>query len=34
MVKDEIVKVLREYFEKDDKVIFAYLFGFIRKRKC
>ncbi|WAM33053.1 type VII toxin-antitoxin system MntA family adenylyltransferase antitoxin [Caldicellulosiruptor morganii] len=27
MVKDEIVKILREYFEKDDKVIFAYLFG-------
>ena len=27
MVKDEIIKVLREYFEKDDKVIFAYLFG-------
>ncbi|WAM37231.1 type VII toxin-antitoxin system MntA family adenylyltransferase antitoxin [Caldicellulosiruptor acetigenus] len=33
MEKDKIVKILKEYFEKEDNVIFAYLFGSYAKGK-
>ncbi|ACM60766.1 putative nucleotidyltransferase [Caldicellulosiruptor bescii] len=33
MEKDKIVKILREYFEKEDAVVFAYLFGSYAKGK-
>ncbi|AEM73718.1 DNA polymerase beta domain protein region [Caldicellulosiruptor acetigenus 6A] len=33
MEKDKIVEILKEYFEKEDNVIFAYLFGSYAKGK-
>ncbi|ADQ06805.1 DNA polymerase beta domain protein region [Caldicellulosiruptor hydrothermalis 108] len=33
MEKDKIVKILKEYFEKENAVIFAYLFGSYAKGK-
>uniref|UniRef100_A0A7C5V1L8 Nucleotidyltransferase domain-containing protein n=1 Tax=Caldicellulosiruptor owensensis TaxID=55205 RepID=A0A7C5V1L8_9FIRM len=33
MEKDKIVKILKEYFDKEDAVVFAYLFGSYAKGK-